>query len=170
MNESSAALSPMFLARIQTAMATASYLDVLAGGMVAAAVFDDDDTAVRAVQLLRESGVREQDISVIASDRGRAARIAGDRAWLPFKQWTGPRIRLAKLIARILPGASAPKEVRARYGPLLKQGRVMVIAAAGGQPPDTIAALLAQADGEKVEQWWQSPCYLFAPPELAGPF
>lgn len=151
-------------------MATASYLDVLAGGMVAAAAFDGDDAAVRAVQLLRESGVREQDISVLASDRERAVRIAGDRAWLPFKQWNGLRIRLAKLIARALPGASMPKEVRRRYGALLRQGKVVVIAAAGGQPPDTIAALLEQAHGEKVAQWWQSPCYLFAPPELAGPF
>ncbi len=151
-------------------MATASYLDVLAGGMVAAGAFDVDDAGVKAVQLLRESGVREQDISVIASDRERAARIAGDRAWLPFKQWSGLRIRLAKVIARMLPGASVPKEVRARYGPLLKQGKIVVIAAAGGQPPDTIAALLEQAHGEKVAQWWQSPCYLFAPQELAGPF
>lgn len=150
-------------------MATTSYLDVMAGGMVAAAAFDDD-AAVRAVQLLRESGVREQDISVIASDRERAARIAGDRAWLPFKQWNGLRIRLAKLIARILPGAGVPKQVRERYGALLRQEKVVVIAAAGGQPPDTIAALLGQAHGEKVDQWWQAPCYLFAPPELAGPF
>lgn len=151
-------------------MATASYLDVMAGGMVAAAAFADDDAGVRAVQLLRASGVREQDISVLASDRGRAARIAGDRAWLPFKQWGGLRIGLAKLIARLLPGGGLPKEVRARYAPLLRQAKVVVIAAAGGQPPDTIAALLGQVHGEKVEQWWQAPCYLFAPPELAGPF
>ena len=35
---------------------------------------------------------------------------------------------------------------------------------------DTIAALLHQARGEAVEQWWQTPTYIFAPPELAGPF
>jgi len=52
----------------------------------------------------------------------------------------------------------------------LRSGKVVVIAAAGGQPPDTIAALLEQVRGEAVGQWWQSPCYLFAPPELAGPF
>lgn len=151
-------------------MATTSYLDVMAGGIVAAAAFGDDDAAVQAVQLLRASGVREQDISVLASDRRRAARIAGDRAWLPFKQWSGLRIRLAKLVARMLPGGGLPKEIRTRYRPLLRQGKVVVVAAAGGQPPDTIAALLEQVHGEKVEQWWQSPCYLFAPPELAGPF
>jgi hypothetical protein len=151
-------------------MATASYLDAMAGGMVAAAAFDDDDAAVRAVQLLRASGVREQDISVISADRERASRIAGDRAWVPFRQWGGMRIRLAKLIAKVLPGGGVPKQVRQRYGPQLRNGGTVVIAAAGGQPPDTIAALLAQTQGSKVDQWWQSPCYLFAPPELAGPF
>ncbi len=138
--------------------------------MVAAGAFIDDAAAVRAVQVLRESGVREQDISVVAADRERAARIAGDHAWLPFKQWSGMRIRLAKLIARVLPGGGVPKPVRLRYGPLLREGTVVVIAAAGGQPPDTIAALLEQSHGERVDQWWQGPCYLFAPPELAGPF
>ena len=43
-------------------MATTSYLEEAAGGMVTAAAFDDDDAAVSAVTLLRESGVREQDI------------------------------------------------------------------------------------------------------------
>ncbi|MDQ2952678.1 MAG: general stress protein [Chloroflexota bacterium] len=151
-------------------MATASYLEAVAGGMVAAAAFDDDDAGMLAVQQLRAAGVREQDISVVAADQGRAARIAGDSAWLPFRKWSGMRIRLTKLIARLLPGGGVPKEVRERYGPLLRKGKVVVIAAAGGQPPDTIAALLEQVQGEKVDQWWQSPCYLFAPPELAGPF
>ena len=49
-------------------MATASYLEEAAGGMVAAAAFEDDDAAVSALRLLRESGVREQDISVVAKD------------------------------------------------------------------------------------------------------
>jgi hypothetical protein len=151
-------------------MATASYLEAMAGGMVAAAAFDDDDAAVQAVTLLRESGVREQDISVLAADPERAALIAGDRAWLPFKKWGGLRILLAKVLAKVLPGGGLPKEIQKRYGRALKSGQVVVVAAAGGQPPDTIAALLEQVRGEQVEQWWQSPCFLFAPPELAGPF
>ena len=56
-------------------MATTSYLEEAAGGMVTAAAFDDDDAAVSAVTLLSESGVREQDISVIARDRHRAERV-----------------------------------------------------------------------------------------------
>jgi hypothetical protein len=142
----------------------------MAGGMVAAAAFDDDDAAVQAVTLLRESGVREEDISVLAADPDRAALIAGDRAWIPFKKWGGMRIRLAKILAKLTPGRGLPKEIRTRYGAALREGKVIVIAAAGGQPPDTIAALFEQVRAESIEQWWQSPCFLFAPPELAGPF
>ena len=151
-------------------MATASYLEAMAGGMVSGAAFDDDDAAVQAVTLLRESGVREQDITVLAADRVRAALVAGDRAWLPFKDWRGMRAMAAKLVARLMPGGGLPKQIRERYGRALRSGQIVVIAAAGGQPPDTIAALLEQARGEHVEQWWQSPTRLFAPPELAGPF
>lgn len=151
-------------------MATASYLDAVAGGMVAGAAFDDDDAAVQAVTVLRASGVREQDITVLAADGQRAALVAGDRAWLPFKRWPGLRTRAAKMLARLLPGRGLPKEVRERYGRALRTGQIVVIAAAGGQPPDTIAALFEQSRGEAVDQWWQSPCFLFAPPELAGPF
>lgn len=151
-------------------MATASYLEAMAGGMVAAAAFDDDDAAVQAVTLLRDSGVREQDISVVAADPERAALIAGDRAWVPFKKWGGMRIRLAKILAKVTPGRGIPRDTRRRYGRALRAGKVVVIAAAGGQPPDTIAALFEQVRGESVEQWWQSPSFLFAPPELAGPF
>jgi len=147
-------------------MASASYLEAVAGGMVTGAAFDDDDAAVQAITLLRESGVREQDITVLAADRERAALVAGDRAWIPFKKWGGLRTLLAKL----MPGGGVPKEVRRRYGRALKAGKIVVIAAAGGQPSDTIAALLEQSRGEAVDQWWQSPCLLFAPPELAGPF
>ncbi len=150
-------------------MATASYLDAIAGGMVAGAAFDDD-AAVQAVTLLRDSGVREQDITVLAADPERAELVAGDRAWLPFKRWNGMRALLAKMLARLRPGSALPKEVRERYARALRSGQVVVIAAAGGQPPDTIAALFEQARGEAVDQWWQSPTYLFAPPELAGPF
>src|SRR4030081_2318081 len=97
-------------------MATASYLDAVAGGMVAGAAFEDDDAAVQAVTLLRESGVREQDITVLAADPERAALIAGDRAWIPFKKWSGIRIMLAKIIAKLMPGRGLPKEIRKRYG------------------------------------------------------
>ena len=147
-------------------MATASYLDAVAGGMVTAAAFDGDDAAAKAATLLRESGVREQDLCVLARHRKSAALIAGDRAWVPFKKWSG----LRAMAARLLPGGGVPKDVRTRYGRALSSGKIVLVAAAGGQPPDTIAALLAQAHGENVEQWWQAPTYLFAPPELAGPF
>ena len=63
-------------------MATTSYLEAVAGGMVAAAAFSDDDAAVQAVTLLRESGVREQDIAVLANNSKRAELVAGGRAWL----------------------------------------------------------------------------------------
>ncbi|HKW78340.1 MAG TPA: hypothetical protein VJQ09_04510 [Candidatus Limnocylindria bacterium] len=151
-------------------MATASYLEAVAGGMVSGAAFDDDDAAVQAVTLLRDSGVREQDITVLAAHPERASLVAGDRAWLPFKRWRGLRVLLAKVLTLVLPGAGLPKEVRERYGRALRSGQIVVIAVAGGQPPDTIAALFEQARGEQVDQWWQSPNYLFAPPELAGPF
>jgi heat induced stress protein YflT len=146
-------------------MATASYLEDVAGGMVTAAAFEDDDAAVSAVTSLRASGVREQDISVIAKDRHRAELVAGDRAWLPLKGWRG---LMARLAARM--GRDIPKQLRQRYGKALDANKIVVAVAAGGQPPDTIAALLAQSRGDQVEQWWQSPTMLFAPPELAGPF
>jgi hypothetical protein len=146
-------------------MATTSYLQEMAGGMVAAAAFDDDDAAVSAVTLLRESGVHEQDISVIARDRRRAELIAGDRAWLPGKGYGGLMARLQKLI-----NGGVPKDVMTRYKKALRSGQVVVVAAAGDQPPDTIAALMRQARGDQADMWWQKPTLLFAPPELAGPF
>ena len=146
-------------------MATTSYLQELAGGMVAAAAFDDDDAAVSAITLLRESGMHEQDISVIARDRRRAELIAGDRAWLPGKGWSGLTTRLQKLINR-----GVPKDVTTRYKKALRSGQIVVVAAAGDQPPDTIAALMKQARGDLEDMWWQQPTLLFAPPELAGPF
>ncbi len=146
-------------------MATTSYLQELAGGMVAAAAFEDDDAAVSAVTLLRESGVQEEDISVIARDRRRAELVAGDRAWLPGKGWTGLMVRLQKVM-----NGGLPKDVTRRYAKALRSGQIVVVAAAGDQPPDTIAALLGQARGSLIEMWWQQPTLLFAPPELAGPF
>ncbi|MEX2047051.1 MAG: hypothetical protein WEE03_07795 [Chloroflexota bacterium] len=147
-------------------MATTSYLEAVAGGMVAAAAFSDDDAAVQAVTLLSDSGVREQDICVLARNSRRAELAAGGRAWLPGKGWGGLRFGLR----RILPGGIIPRDVRRRYSGALSEGKIIVVAAADGQPPDTIAALLNQARGEAVDQWWQRPAYLFAPPELAGPF
>ena len=146
-------------------MATTSYLQEIAGGMVAAAAFEDDDAAVSALTLLRESGVHEQDISVIARDRRRAELIAGDRAWLPGKKWGGLQTRLQTLI-----NGGVPRDVTRRYKKALRSGQIVIVAAAGDQPPDTIAALLKQAGGDLEDMWWQQPTLLFAPPELAGPF
>ena len=146
-------------------MATTSYLQELAGGMVAAAAFEDDDAAVKAVTLLRESGVNEQDISVIARDRRRAELIAGGRAWLPGKAWSGFMARLRRFT-----NGGLPKDVTRRYKKALRSGQIVVVAAAGDQPPDTIAALMRQAGGKLDDMWWQQPTLLFAPPELAGPF
>jgi len=147
-------------------MATsASYLEEVAGGMVTAAAFDDDDAAVSAIALLRASGVREQDISVVAKDRRRAELVAGDRAWVPGKGWRGILSRLMRLL-----NGGIPRDVRKRYGKALRSGQIVIVAAAGDQPPDTIAALLRQSRGDLIDEWWQSPTQLFAPPELAGPF
>ncbi len=146
-------------------MATTSYLTEAAGGMVVGAAFEDDDAAVSAVTLLRDSGVREQDISVITRDRTRAKLIAGDRAWLPGKGHGGLVARLRRLLR-----GGLPRTVRSRYARALGSGEIVLVAASGGQPPDTIAALLSQARGDAIAQWWQRPTDLFAPPELAGPF
>ena len=145
-------------------MAVSSYLPDVAGGMVAAASFDDDASAAKALEVLAGSGVLPQEISVIARDGARAARIAGGRAWYPGKDERG----LAKLLHRAT--HRLPREVRGRYRAELETGRVVIVAAAGGQPADTLAALLAKAGGRLVDQWCQAPADLFAPPELAGPF
>jgi hypothetical protein len=146
-------------------VATTSYLQEMAGGMVSAAAFEDDDAAVAAVTLLRESGVHEQDISVIARDGRRAELIAGNRAWTPGRGWSGMMARLRRLI-----NGGIPKDITRRYAKALRSGQIVVVAAAGDQPPDTIAALMRQAGGDLVDMWWQQPTLLFAPPELAGPF
>ena len=146
-------------------MTTESYLDEAAGGTVIGAAFYSEESAAEAVKLLREAGVRSQDISVVARDRARARRIAGDQAWLPGKAWNG---LLPRLLARIR--GDLPRELVSRYRRGLDGGMVVVVAAADGQPADTIAALLSQAQGTDVDQWFQPPARLFAPPELAGPF
>jgi hypothetical protein len=144
-------------------VAVSSYLRETAGGVVVACAFADEAAASSAIDLLRSSGVRHQDVSVIARDGGLAVRIAGDRAWTPARNSNG-------FLAKLLPGPRLPSDLRRRYGEALRAGRIVVIAAADGQPPDTIAALFAQAKGDRIEQWWQAPADLFAPPELAGPF
>jgi ribosomal protein S16 len=145
-------------------VAVSSYLPDLAGGMVAAASFADDAAAQNAIAILADSDVRPQEISVVARDAARAARIAGERAWYPGKDERGP----ARMLHRL--GHRLPREVRRRYRAELAAGRIVLIAAAGGQPADTLAALLTRAGGRQVDQWWQEPAELFAPPELAGPF
>ncbi|HUQ16784.1 MAG TPA: hypothetical protein VM070_03250 [Candidatus Saccharimonadales bacterium] len=147
-------------------MATASYLPDVAGAMAAGASFPDDAAARAAVDLLHGSGVRPQDLSVVTADAARASGIAGDRAWYLGKGQRGP----LRLLLRRLPGGGVPKEIRSRYRADLAAGRIVLVAVAGGQPPDTLAALLTQAGGTGVGQWWQPPAAIFAPPELAGPF
>lgn len=145
-------------------MAVSSYLQDVAGGMVAAASFADDAAAEKALAILADSDVRPQEISVIARDLERAARIAGERGWYPGKNERG----LGKLLGRVV--HRLPRAVRERYRTELDAGRIVIVAAAGGQPAETLAALLSRAGGSLVEQWWQEPADLFAPPELAGPF
>ena len=132
--------------------------------MVAAASFADDDAARQAIETLASSDVRPQEISVVARDPARAAHIAGDKAWFPGKGATG----IARLLQRVR--RRLPPDVRTRYAKALAAGKVAIIVAAAGQPSDTLAALLSQAGGSLVDQWWQEPADLFAPAELAGPF
>lgn len=146
-------------------MAVSSYLPDAAGGEVVGAVFEDEAAARAAIELIRSSGVRSQDISVISADERRAESVAGDQAWTPSRN-DG---RLA-IVLRLLPGGGLPREVRRRYGRDRRAGRLVVLVAADGQPPDTIAALFGQSGGARIEHWWQEPAGLFAPPELAGPF
>ena len=145
-------------------MAVSSYLPDVAGGMVAAASFADAAAAQQAIEVLAGSDVLPQEVSVIAGDDARAARIAGDKAWFPGKNARGVARLLRRAVGRV------PREVRLRYGNEVALGRIVIVAAAGGQPADTLAALLSQAGGSLVDQWWQGPADLFAPPELAGPF
>lgn len=143
-------------------MSVASYLPETAGGLVAAAAFRDDAAAAAALALIRSAGVRAQDLSVVALDRRRAGRLAGKEAWTPWKTRGG---LLSRLRSR-----GVPSDVRRRYAGALRSGCVVLVAAADGQPVDTLAALFAQAGGDDIERWWQAPGPLFAPPELAGPF
>jgi len=145
-------------------VAAYAYLPVVAGGWAAAASFDGDVAAEKAIGILVDSDVRPEEISVIARDTSRAARIAGERAWYPGKDARGPAKLFGRLVHRL------PRDVRQRYRAELAAGRIVVVAAAGGQPADTLAALLTPAGGRLVGQWWPGPGDRFAPPELAGPF
>lgn len=143
-------------------MATSSYLPDQAGGMVVASAFADEASASAAIDHLRSSGIRMQDISVVAQSAALARRLAADRAWTPARN--------DGVLRRLMPGGGLPADLRARFRDELRRGQVVIVVAADGQPPDTIAALFAQARGERVAQWWQRPADLFAPPEEAGPF
>jgi hypothetical protein len=145
-------------------VAVSSYLSDVAGGPVVAASFADESAAGAALDLLRSSGVRWQDLSVVARDASRALNVAQQRAWSPF------RGDGRSSLARLLSGMRLPADLRRRFGDAMRSGRIVVVAAADGQPPDTLAALLTQAGASDVRQWWQPPTALFAPPELAGPF
>lgn len=150
-------------------MSVQSYLPETVGGVVVAATFADDHLAQNAVDSLHGSGVRPQDVSVIARDRSRATGIAGEKAWTPWKN--EPTGRLARLRAALpLPGRSLPKELRSRYASAIAAGQIVLVVASGGQPADTLEALLVQAGGQAVQAWWSGPLPVFAPPELAGPF
>jgi hypothetical protein len=145
-------------------VAVSSYLPDVAGGMVAAASFADDAAAENALAILAQSDVRPQEISVIAKDEERMRRLAGERAWYPGKDERGAARVLHKVMHRL------PKNVRERYRTELDAGKIVIVVAAAGQPSDTLAALLSRAGGSLVDQWWQQPADLFAPPEMAGPF
>ena len=150
-------------------MSVQSYLPETVGGVIVAAIFADDHLAQNAVDVLHSSGVRPEDMSVIARDRTRATLLAGDKAWTPWRN--EPTGRLAKLVAALpLPRRGLPKEIQKRHGPGIAAGHIVVVVAAGGQPPDTLEALLTQAGGTDVGSWWSRPAAVFAPPELAGPF
>ena len=146
-------------------MAVQSYLPEVAGGMVVGGIFDDDASVTAALQLLRASGVRVQDMSVLARSDARADRLAGGQAWTPSRNASGP-----KVLRRLMPGGGLPSEVKRRFAEPLGRNKLVLLVAADGQPPDTLAALLEQAKAALIQQWWQSPAALFAPPELAGPF
>src|SRR3989442_15171565 len=134
-------------------MATsASYLEEVAGGMVAAAAFEDDDAAVSAIKVLRDSGVREQDISVIAKDRRRALLVAGDRAWVPGKGWGGLLSRLVRLL-----NGGIPRDVTRRYRKALRSGQIVIVVAAGHHPPYPITAHPQQWPGEPIHLWGRQP-------------
>src|SRR5438045_9794142 len=95
--------------------------------MVAAASFADDAAAEQAISILSASDVRPEEISVIARDAARAARIADDRAWYPGRDDS----RLAKLMGRL--ARRRPREIRPRSAKEPSAGRLTIDAAARAQ-------------------------------------
>ncbi len=142
-------------------MTVSSYLPDVAGGTAVAGSFGDEAAANAALELLASSSVRPQDISVVARDAALAKRLAGQRAWTPRRNRKG--------LMRLVPDP-LPRTLRDLFGAALRDGRIVIVVAADGQPPDTVVALLQQAKADRVSQWSQGPSSLFAPPELAGPF
>lgn len=141
-------------------MALNSYLPEEAGGLVAAAAFNDEAGTIAAVRALHDVGLRWQDVAVLANDGEISQRVAkGAGAYAP---------RRSRFTLPFLGGL--PKEVRARYGKLLDGGKIVVIAASDGQPADTLATVLERvAKGSNVAVWWQEPAAIFPPPEEGGP-
>ncbi|OLC58053.1 MAG: hypothetical protein AUH85_01740 [Chloroflexi bacterium 13_1_40CM_4_68_4] len=141
-------------------MAVNSYLPEAAGGLVAAASFDDEAGAIAAVRALHDVGLRWQDVVVLATDGEISRRIAKEAgAYAP---------RRSRLTLPVLGGL--PREVRTRYGRVLDTGKIVVIAASDGQPADTLATVLERvAKGSNVAVWWQEPSGIFPPPEEGGP-
>lgn len=150
-------------------MAVQSYLPDSIGGTLVAAEYADDHLAQNAVDVLHSSGVRPQDLCVIARDRATAEHVAADKAWTPWRNESSGRLaKVLELVPR--PGRGLPRQIRTRFGRALGAGQIVVVAVAGGQPADTLVALLTQAGGTSVQSWWSRPVGIFAPPELAGPF
>jgi len=137
-----------------------SYLPEEAGGLVAAAAFDDEAGAIGGVRALHDVGLRRQDVAVIAKDGARARHVATEAgAYAP---------RRSRVMLPFLGGL--PKAVRIRYGKALDEGKIVVIAASDGQPADTLATVLERvAKGTNVGTWWQEPAGIFPPPEEGGP-
>jgi hypothetical protein len=139
-------------------VAIQSYLPERAGGLVAAGAFASEEAAAAAVRMLRQVGMRWQDIVVLTKDARRAQRVARDNG-----AWTPRRTGILPFSPRI------PRSIKRRYGGALSEGGVIVIVAEDGQKSDTLAAVLERAGAVKVMTWWQEPSGLFPPPEMGGP-
>lgn len=141
-------------------MALNSYLPDVAGGPVAAGVFDEEEAAIAAVKAIRDLGLRRQEVSVLAGDAQRARRVAeAAGASTPHRSGLSLPFR-----------SGLPKSVRSRYGRVLDAGKIVVIAAADGQPAATIATVFERVTkASDVAAWWQEPSGIFPPAEEAGP-
>lgn len=141
-------------------MAVNSYLPERAGAPVAAGAFALEEAAIAGVRALRDVGLRRVDVTVLAGDPEKARRVAAaGEAWTPQRS----RFRLP-FRSRL------PRTIRARYGPALDDGKIVVIGVSDGQPAETLATVLERVAGaEAVSTWWQEPAAIFAPAELGGP-